>query len=78
MKPLITPAQMRDMEGRYFAQTGMPSVELMERVGAIDYTWNEAVRLVQDAKTRLTPGEYANDTYEVLLSMADFFVRRAG
>ena len=54
------------------------AVELMDQAGAIDYTWNEAVRLVQDAKTRLTPGEYANDTYEVLLSMADFFVRRAG
>ena len=31
MKSLITPAQMRDMEGRYFAETGTPSIELMER-----------------------------------------------
>lgn len=31
MKPLITPAQMRDMEGRYFAETGTPSIALMER-----------------------------------------------
>ena len=31
MKSLITPAQMRDMEGRYFAGTGTPSIELMER-----------------------------------------------
>ena len=31
MKPLITPAQMRDMEMRYFAETGAPSIDLMER-----------------------------------------------
>jgi len=31
MKPLITPQQMRDMEGRYFAETGTPSIDLMER-----------------------------------------------
>lgn len=31
MKPLITPAQMRDMEGRYFAETDTPSIALMER-----------------------------------------------
>ena len=31
MKSLITPAQMRDMETRYFAETGTPSIELMER-----------------------------------------------
>ena len=31
MKSLITPAQMRDMEGRYFAETGTPSIDLMER-----------------------------------------------
>ena len=30
MKPLITPADMRDMEQRYFAQTGTASIELME------------------------------------------------
>ena len=34
MKPLITPAQMRDMEGRYFAETGTPSIDLMERAAA--------------------------------------------
>ncbi len=31
MLPLIAPAAMRDMEQRYFAQTGTPSIELMER-----------------------------------------------
>ena len=31
MKPLITPAQMRDMEQRYFRETGTPSIDLMER-----------------------------------------------
>jgi len=31
VKPLITPAQMRDMEQRYFAETGTPSLDLMER-----------------------------------------------
>ena len=31
MKPLITPRQMRDMEARYFAETGTPSIDLMER-----------------------------------------------
>ena len=31
MKSLITPLQMRDMEGRYFAETGTPSIDLMER-----------------------------------------------
>ena len=31
MIPLITPAAMRDMENRYFNQTGTPSIELMER-----------------------------------------------
>ena len=30
MKSLISPAQMRDMERRYFAETGTPSIELME------------------------------------------------
>ena len=34
MKPLITPSQMRDMEGRYFAETGTPSFDLMERAAA--------------------------------------------
>lgn len=31
MKPLITPEEMRDMEQRYFAETGTPSIDLMER-----------------------------------------------
>lgn len=31
MKPMITPAQMRDMEQRYFAETGTRSIVLMER-----------------------------------------------
>ena len=31
MRPLITPAQMRDMERLYFTDTGMPSYDLMER-----------------------------------------------
>ena len=31
MKPLITPSQMRAMEQRYFAETGTPSIDLMER-----------------------------------------------
>lgn len=31
MRPMITPAGMRDMEGRYFAETGTPSIALMER-----------------------------------------------
>lgn len=31
MRNLITPAEMRDMEQRYFAETGTPSIELMER-----------------------------------------------
>jgi len=31
MKPLITPQQMRDMEARYFTETGTPSIDLMER-----------------------------------------------
>ena len=30
MRPLITPAQMRDMEQRYFAETGTPSIDLVE------------------------------------------------
>jgi len=30
MKPLITPTQMRAMEQRYFAETGTPSIDLME------------------------------------------------
>ncbi len=40
MKPLITPAQMRDMEGRYFAETGTPSISLMERAAR---ALNEAI-----------------------------------
>ena len=31
MRPLITPADMRDMEQRYFAESGTPSIDLMER-----------------------------------------------
>lgn len=31
MIPLITPDQMREMERRYFAETGTPSIDLMER-----------------------------------------------
>lgn len=31
MRPLIAPAGMRDMEQRYFAETGTPSIDLMER-----------------------------------------------
>lgn len=31
MKPLISPAAMRDMEQRYFDKTGTPSIQLMER-----------------------------------------------
>ena len=31
MRPLITPAAMGDMERRYFAGTGTPSIDLMER-----------------------------------------------
>ena len=31
MKPLITPAAMRDMEQRYFRETGTKSIDLMER-----------------------------------------------
>ena len=31
MRHLITPAQMRDMEQRYFVETGTPSIDLMER-----------------------------------------------
>ena len=31
MTPLISPAAMRDMEARYFAETGVRSVDLMER-----------------------------------------------
>lgn len=42
MKPLITPAQMRDMEKRYFDETGTPSIDLMER----------AARALCDAITR--------------------------
>lgn len=34
MIPLITPAQMRDMEQRYFAETGTPSIDLMETAAA--------------------------------------------
>ena len=30
MRPLITPNDMRDMERRFFAETGTPSIELME------------------------------------------------
>lgn len=31
MKSLITPAAMKDMEGRYFTETNTPSIDLMER-----------------------------------------------
>ena len=31
MRPLINPTDMRGMEKRYFAETGMPSIDLMER-----------------------------------------------
>lgn len=31
MRPLIAPASMRDMERRFFAETGTPSIRLMER-----------------------------------------------
>ena len=31
MRSLITPSQMRDMEKRYFVETGTPSIDLMEQ-----------------------------------------------
>ena len=34
MRPLISPAAMRDMEARYFAESGVASIELMERAAA--------------------------------------------
>ena len=40
MKLLITPAQMRDMERRYFDETGTPSIDLMERAAR---ALNEAI-----------------------------------
>ena len=54
------------------------AVELMEHAGAINHMWSEAVSLVQQAKARLPKDDFDPEAYDVLLSMADFFVRRAG
>ncbi|MBR1820536.1 MAG: NAD(P)H-hydrate dehydratase, partial [Clostridia bacterium] len=50
MKSLISPAQMRDMERRYFAETGTPSIDLMETAAraltdAILKRWGAGVRV---------------------------------
>ena len=65
------------------AQTADPArlaraVELIDRAGAIDHVRAYARELVAEAKGRLRGVELAADARETLISMADFFVERAG
>ena len=53
------------------------AVKLMERSGAIEHVHNEATRLISEAKDHLLAEQFATSAYEMLLSMADFFVGRA-
>ncbi|MCI1933507.1 MAG: polyprenyl synthetase family protein [Atopobiaceae bacterium] len=52
------------------------AVTLMEKSGSIEYVQREADRLASEAKEKLSQAEFNPAAYEVLLSMADFFVGR--
>ena len=54
------------------------AVELMDTSGAIDYVRGYARELVSDAKAHLAGATFCDGPREALLSMADFFVERAG
>lgn len=54
------------------------AVELIDASGAIDYVRGYARELVADAKARLAGATFADAPRAALLSMADFFVERAG
>lgn len=54
------------------------AVELIDASGAVDYVRGYARELVADAKARLVGARLEETPRDVLLSMADFFVERAG
>lgn len=54
------------------------ATELIDASGAIDYVRGYARELVSDAKARLMGARLEEAPRDVLLSMADFFVERAG
>lgn len=54
------------------------AVELIDASGAVDYVRGYARELVADAKARLVEARLEETPRDVLLSMADFFVERAG
>ncbi|MGI6230426.1 MAG: polyprenyl synthetase family protein [Tractidigestivibacter sp.] len=54
------------------------AVELMETAGAIDAVRDYAHKTAEDAKRELADVNLAQSTRDVLESMADFFVERAG
>lgn len=54
------------------------AVELIDASGAVDYVRGYARELVADAKAHLVRARLEETPRDVLLSMADFFVERAG
>ena len=54
------------------------AVELIDASGAVDYARGYARELVADAKAHLVGARLEEAPRDVLLSMADFFVERAG
>lgn len=54
------------------------AVELIDASGAVDYVRGYAHELVADAKAHLVGARLEETPRDVLLSMADFFVERAG
>ena len=54
------------------------AVELIDASGAVDYVRGYARELVADTKARLVGARLEETPRDVLLSMADFFVERAG
>ena len=54
------------------------AVELIDASGAVDYVRGYARELVADAKAHLVGAHLEETPRDVLLSMADFFVERAG
>ena len=54
------------------------AVELIDASGAVDYVRGYARELVADAKAHLVGARLEETPRDVLLSMADFFVERAG
>lgn len=52
------------------------AVELLYQAGSIEYACNEALQLVRGAQKGLPADEFEPGPYAMLMSLADFFIRR--